>query len=106
MKTTSKSLKAVNPLAANGVRHTRFEYLNPAARSVCLAGTFNDWHPAVTEMLNLGDGRWVKELALPPGRYEYRLVVDGLWLPDPNCPDTVTNPFNEPNSLLTVLPKK
>jgi hypothetical protein len=26
------------------------------------------------------DGRWLKELALPPGAYEYCLVVDGQWL--------------------------
>ena len=32
-----------------------------------------------TPMISLGDGRWIKALALPPGTYEYRLVVDGEW---------------------------
>ena len=26
-----------------------------------------------------------KELALPPGTYEYRLVVDGEWIADPRA---------------------
>ena len=51
----------------------------PGARSVCVAGTFNDWHPLVTEMINVGGDRWAKALTLPPGRYEYRFVVDGEW---------------------------
>lgn len=82
----------------------RMEHVNAAARSVCVAGTFNDWHPGVTEMLNLGNGRWVKELALSPGRHEYRLVVDGAWLADPNCRESVPNPYQGQNSLLLVLP--
>ena len=28
-------------------------------------------------MVSLGGGRWLKELALPAGVYQYRLVVDG-----------------------------
>ena len=27
----------------------------------------------------IDDDSWAVELALPPGRYEYRLVVDGVW---------------------------
>ena len=49
---------------------------------VGIAGSFNDWHPNVTPMIRLNDGKWAKELALPPGRYEYRFVVvflGGCW---------------------------
>jgi 1,4-alpha-glucan branching enzyme len=79
-----------------------FELTNPSARKVCIAGTFNDWKPESTEMISLGGGKWAKDLTLPPGTYEYRLVVDGKWLPDPNAPRTVPNPFGEPNSVVTV----
>jgi hypothetical protein len=34
-------------------------------------------------MINMGQGRGLKELTLPPGTYEYLFVVDGRWLPDP-----------------------
>lgn len=78
------------------------EYRDPQARSVCVAGSFNDWHPSVSEMLNVEPGRWVKELTLPPGSYEYRLVVDGEWKADPGCPERVANPFGSENSVLRV----
>jgi len=53
-------------------------------------------------MVSLGDGRWLKELILTPGVYEYRLVVDGEWMSDPRARETVTNPFGESNSVLRV----
>jgi 1,4-alpha-glucan branching enzyme len=55
----------------------------PDARQICIAGSFNDWHPSVTPMIRLSDGMWAKELVLPPGSYEYRFVVDGEWVDDP-----------------------
>jgi len=71
---------------------------------VCLAGTFNDWHPGATDMIALGNGRWAKELALPPGTYEYRLVVNGEWMADPHAPESAPSPFGGVNSILRVLP--
>ena len=41
-------------------------------------------------------------VALPPGRCEYRLVVQGLWIADPANPSTTVNPFGETNSVLVV----
>lgn len=78
------------------------EYRDPRAQSVCVAGSFNDWLPAVSEMLQVSPGRWLKELTLPPGTYEYRLVVDGEWKEDPGCEEQVTNPFGSHNSVLRV----
>ena len=66
-----------------------------------MAGSFNDWHPAATPMVRL-DGEWAKEMTLPPGRYEYRLVVDGQWIDDPAAKETVPNPFGGFNAVLIV----
>ena len=74
------------------------------AQEVCIAGSFNDWHPSVTPMVRLDDGKWAKELALPPGRYEYRFVVDGQWVDDPAATELIPNPFGTPNSVLEVRP--
>jgi 1,4-alpha-glucan branching enzyme len=79
-----------------------FEYEDTAARKVYLAGTFNDWHPAVSEMIPMGSGKWVKDLKLFPGTYEYRLVVDGRWTNDPRSARTAPNGFGGANSLLVV----
>ncbi len=70
--------------------------------AVCIAGTFNEWRPEATPMVPLGNGRWIKTLALPPGQYEYRVVVDGNWMCDPLAKETTPNPFGEFNSVLRV----
>ena len=80
----------------------RFEFTHPTATTVCVAGTFNDWHAEAKPMQSLGDGRWLKETVLPPGNYEYCLVVDGQWMPDPRARETVPNPFGGRNSILEV----
>ena len=74
------------------------------AQEVCIAGSFNDWHPSVTPMVLLDDGKWAKELALAPGHYEYRFVVDGQWVDDPAATELVPNPFGTPNAVLEVRP--
>ena len=79
-----------------------FEFTHPTASTVCVAGTFNDWHAEAKPMHHLGGGRWVKETVLSPGTYEYCLVVDGHWMPDPRACETVPNPFGGRNSLLKV----
>lgn len=74
----------------------------PQATNVCVAGSFNDWHPSVTPMIGLEGGRWAKELVLPPGRHEYMFVIDGQWVPDPNALETAPNPFGGFNSVLII----
>ena len=78
------------------------EFHDGQAHEVCIAGSFNDWHPAATPMLHLSHDRWVKVLSLPPGRYEYQLVVDGKWVCDPATAEKVPNPFGGFNSVLIV----
>lgn len=73
------------------------------AQAVCIAGSFNGWHPSVSPMLHLSDGTWAKELVLAPGSYEYRFVVDGRWMDDPAAKDYVPNPFGGMNAVLTVV---
>jgi 1,4-alpha-glucan branching enzyme len=80
----------------------RFEFTHPTAATVCVAGTFNEWHAEAKPLHLVGDGRWLKETVLPPGTYEYRLVVDGQWIADPLAKETVPNPFGGRNSILKV----
>jgi len=102
-KSTRKPPSATTAVEnAPHTRLVRLDYVNPHAKSVYVAGSFNEWHPAVTEMINLGDGRWAKELTLDPGTYTYRLVVDGEWLPDPESSELVPNPFGSYDSVLNV----
>jgi hypothetical protein len=85
-----------------GTKPVHVEFNHPTAATINIAGTFNEWRPQVTPMIPVGEGRWVKELALPSGNYEYRLVVDGEWIADPHAPESVPNPFGGMNSVLKV----
>jgi 1,4-alpha-glucan branching enzyme len=80
----------------------RFEFTHPTAKSVSVAGSFNEWHPTTKTMHPAGRGHWLKDTSLMPGTYEYCFVVDGQWLPDPEAKDSVPNPFGGKNSVLTV----
>ena len=91
-----------NGKSQNSGQVVHFEFEDPTAHKVCLAGTFNNWKADKGEMTRLGNGKWAKDLNLSPGTYEYRMVVDGHWKPDPNADHTILNPFGERNSLLTV----
>ena len=80
----------------------RFEFTHPTATTVCVAGTFNNWQAEAKPLHSLGNGHWLKETVLPPGSYEYCLVVDGQWIADPLARETVPNPFGGRNSILEV----
>ena len=67
----------------------RFEFTHPTATTVCVAGTFIDRHAEAKHMHPVGGGRWLKETVLPPGTYEYCMVVDGQWIADPLAKETV-----------------
>jgi len=79
-----------------------FELVKPGAKQVCVAGSFNGWKPETTPLVPKDNGRWVGDLTIKPGRYEYLFVVDGQWVPDPNAKETVKNPFGGLNSILGV----
>jgi 1,4-alpha-glucan branching enzyme len=79
-----------------------FALVKPDAKNVYVAGDFNDWKPERAPLVPTGNGRWVGDLTLKPGRHEYLFVVDGQWMPDPNAKESVQNPFGGRNSILGV----
>jgi len=78
------------------------ELLKPEAKTVYVAGSFNEWKPEKAPLSPLGNGRWAGDLSIKPGRHEYLFVVDGQWLPDPNAKESVQNPYGGKNSVLVV----
>ncbi len=100
--TKKKYQKSKGHSNGNGRHAVHVEFSHPTATAVAIAGTFNDWHPETTPMVDMGQGRWLKELVLPAGTYEYLFVVEGQWLADPLAPATIPNPFGGVNSVVTV----
>jgi Glycogen recognition site of AMP-activated protein kinase len=78
---------------------------SPGARKVFIAGTFNDWQADATPLKNVGNGEWVLNLMLKPGKYEYRFIADGQWQDDPQASERVKNPHGGWNALLRVEPR-
>jgi hypothetical protein len=89
--------------APAGAQPVRFALVAHGAREVSLVGDFNDWNPRATPLRTTGAGGWTVTVPLPPGRYTYAFVVDGVtWTPDPTAPTAPGEDFGQPNSLLLV----
>jgi chromosome partitioning protein len=75
----------------------------PNAQNVYLTGEFTNWSREGIRMEKDEEtGIWKAVLHLEPGEYEYRFIVDGVWIKDPNNTDSVLNEFGQENSLLIV----
>ena len=83
-------------------RKIEFSFNFPAAKGVFLAGDFNGWDPQSIPLEKNGNGTWEAKLNLSPGRYEYKLIVDGVWVQDFGCAEMVSNPFGTHNCVLRV----
>jgi len=85
-----------------GTVTVHFECIAPTAHSVFVAGSFNEWNPALAALARCFEGRWTGDLALAPGRHEYLFVVDGRWMCDVAANEYALNPFGGCNSVVTV----
>ena len=72
------------------------------ASSVALVGNFNAWDPKADLMQPMGDGTFRFEIALNPGTYHYKFVLDGQdWIADAGGERQPDN-FGGENSILRV----
>ncbi len=83
-------------------RDVAFAVRLDGARDVVVTGDFSSWSREGFRLLPAGDGTWGTTLRLPPGEYQYRLIVDGQWRDDPRAPKRVPNPFGSENGVLHV----
>ena len=83
----------------------RLVVLQPGARTVEVAGDFNEWNPARTSLERISDGAWAVTIPLKPGRYEYMFVVDGQqWIAAPFATERSDDGFGSLNAVLEVRP--
>jgi 1,4-alpha-glucan branching enzyme len=99
-----KKRPAGRPTAA-AHREVIFNLSNREAEEVYLCGDFNQWSPRSLPMIRRGDNPWwEKRLVLAPGRYEYKFIVDGIWIHDPQACHNVPNANGSLNSVMEVWP--
>jgi 1,4-alpha-glucan branching enzyme len=79
-----------------------FTLLEPDAKRAAVSGDFNEWSPAGAPMRRHEGGHWETTLELAPGRYQYKFIVDGEWIPDPLARENIQNPHGTLNSVIEV----
>jgi 1,4-alpha-glucan branching enzyme len=84
-------------------KKVKFSLDAPGANRVMLAGNFNNWKADTMPLSKAKKSTWEKELTLKPGKYEYKFVVDGKWIADPNNKNTVWNSLGSQNSVVEVI---
>jgi hypothetical protein len=85
------------------LREVEIVFYAPGARSVSLAGDFNDWDTRSHAMKVGPGGTWRLSLHLPPGLYQYNFYIDNLnWAEEPGAQALVNDGFGGRNALLLV----
>ena len=86
----------------NGVR---FSLIAPSAKSVTIAGSFNQWDPEQAHLTGPDkNGIWTIILPLSTGRHEYRFIINkSEWVLDPAAP-SIDDGLEGKNSFVIVPP--
>lgn len=75
----------------------------PDAKQVRVTGEFTNWsREGLLMHQDPVDRYWKVTVDIPPGEYEYRFIIDGVWIRDPSNKDYIRNEFGQENSLLIV----
>ncbi len=78
--------------ASVGTTPVVFRLLAPAAKSVFLGGSFNEFNGSHHPLVRGPNGLWETTVPLAPGRHLYKFKVDGEWVLDPANPDRTPAP--------------
>lgn len=74
----------------------------PPDAEVYVAGTFNNWNSTAIHMADNHKGTYTATVLLPPGRYEYKFIVNGEWRNGPDNHEQTPNTLGTTNSVLLV----
>ena len=102
MKKAKKVKRVAKTTTKPATAKQTFSYRAPTALSVMLAGDFTHWQSEAVPMKRGKDGIWKASVALAPGVYHYRFLVDGQWQDDPECELRVPNPYGGHNAVRNV----
>jgi 1,4-alpha-glucan branching enzyme len=99
---TKRRRTATKQKEENAGKATEFSLHAPEAREVFLAGEFNSWDSQSLPMKKDKQGFWKTKIKLSPGRYEYKFLVDGVWVEDVPGEESVWNPHGTRNLIRVV----
>ncbi|MEE1196490.1 MAG: type I pullulanase [Lachnospiraceae bacterium] len=82
-------------------RQVTFTYESTSASKVMLAGSMNEWSTTATKMEE-ENNVFTYTTELTPGIYEYKYVVDGKWINDPENPLLMVSSDSNTNNIIIV----
>jgi len=99
-----ESMKTARPpkAAQPATRDVPLTVVAKGAREVLVTGDFTQWKREGVPLRKGANDEWRVVLALAPGEYQYRLVVDGCWQDDSQAQNRVPNPYGGHNAVLQV----
>ncbi|MGB6011430.1 MAG: AAA family ATPase [Desulfobacterales bacterium] len=96
-------VKQTKPFPLATMVEKQFFYHAPKANRVKIVGTFNNWKPSEESLMERKkDGTWSKRIYLAPGTYQYRFLIDDVWVEDQNNFYQVDNAFGGKNSVVEI----
>lgn len=82
-----------------------FVFVDAAARSVSVAGSFNQWSVTSHPLAAGAAGAWTVVVPLPVGEHAFMYVVDGTrWVTPPHAEEYVDDGFGARNGVVVVRP--
>lgn len=97
--TRDETGKVTNSYLIIGANYTFRLKDHANAKTVFLAGDFNDWSPSSLSMRRVGDD-WVYSVHLSTGKHLYKFIVDGEWIRDPDNKLWEENEYSTGNSVM------
>eukprot|EP00090_Calanus_glacialis_P038480 TRINITY_DN6712_c0_g1_i2.p1 TRINITY_DN6712_c0_g1~~TRINITY_DN6712_c0_g1_i2.p1 ORF type:complete len:1800 (-),score=429.51 TRINITY_DN6712_c0_g1_i2:80-5020(-) len=85
-------------IALTNFMNFEFKYVG-TKNCVQVAGTFNDWTPE--DLHNNSGDVWSRNIRLPLGTFQFKYLVDGVWMHDPLYP-TICDQEGIPNNVIYV----
>ena len=79
-----------------------FAYRDSNAKEVLIAGDFNHWVGETMTKIEEDSDLWQKILAISPGIYRYKFLVNGEWITDPSNEAAEPTPYGGTNSVIEV----
>ncbi|OHB58057.1 MAG: hypothetical protein A2Y07_00830 [Planctomycetes bacterium GWF2_50_10] len=90
------------PLRKGKKGEVTFVFESAPAKTVYVAGDFNDWDPKANKMVKTKDGSFRTKLSLAPGQHQYKFIADGTWVTDDQADKVVSNEFGTVNSVVEI----
>ncbi len=83
-------------------RQVTFVIYRPEAKNIQVAGSFNDWKEFTMYRNPKDPAMWGARYTLEPGTYTYKLVIDGVWMEDPENYTLIDDGIGNRNSSFTI----